>query len=157
MSLKTTIKYAYFVDNVSRKFTLRKNTCSPSKTVGPYDTEPMRYMGGAVRQDARFGIGLVQKNFMFLRFNPRSSAVSSDETLARLAFGTASKLAKAWKANLTTMQAITTAWKADDNGTASGVAKKGYTFFGWIFAVAYQVVQGGGSASSEWPGYVPAV
>ena len=110
-----------------------------------------------MHQNVRFGYGLVEKNVMFLRFNPRSTAVSADEVLKRQNFGIAAKLARAWRTDLTTIQAISAAWKDESNGTAKGVAKKGYTLRGWIFAVAYAVVGDGGSATSQWPGYVPAV
>lgn len=154
MARKNPIKYAYFVENVSRKFTLRKNKCSQDNTYGIFTTEPTRYMGGAVRQNSRFGYGLEQKNYMFLRFNPRSTAVSSDERQLRTQFATAVALRKAWKGNLQTVAQLVAAWGDQTNGSAKGVHKLGYTFNGWLFAVAYAVVGDGGSAASEWPGYV---
>lgn len=156
MSLKSNIKYAYFVESVSRKFTLRKNTCSMPKQVGTYTTEPARYMGGSVRNAVRFGVGLVQKNVMFLRFNPRSTAVSADETAARQAFSSASKAAAAWAKDLSQIARITTAWKDASNGTAHGVAKAGYTFRGWLFAVAFSYAIEGDTIPAQFPEYVPA-
>lgn len=156
MSVNSTIKYAYFVDNVSRKFTLRKNTCSQLKTVGPYTTEPIRYMGGSVRNTTRFGVGLVQKNVMFLRFNPRTSAVSSDELLTRQAFGAASRGAAAWAKDLSQIASITAAWKDTSNGSANGVHKAGYTLRGWLFAVAFSYAILGESVPAQFPTYVPA-
>lgn len=154
MALKNPIKYAYFVENVSRKFTLRKNKCSQKNTYGKFTAEPTRYMGGAVRNNSRFGYGAEQKNYMFLRFNPRSTAVTQEENLLRTQFGTASKLARAWKKDLSIVVTLMNAWSDPTNGSAKGVHKLGYTFPGWIFAVAYAVVQDGGSATSQWPGYV---
>lgn len=156
MATNRTIKYAYFVENVSRKFTLRKNTCSQNNQFGNFVAEPARYMGGAVRQNSRFGYGREQKNFMFLRFHPRSTAVSSDERLMRTQFATAAALRKKWKGNLQTVAQLVAAWGDHTNGSAQGVHKLGYTFNGWLFAVAYAVVGAGGSAASEWPGYVAA-
>lgn len=156
MALKPSIKYAYFVDNVSRKFTLRKNKCSQSNTFGQFTAEPTRYMGGAVRNNSRFGYGMEQKNYMFLRFNPRSTAVSSDERLLQTQFGTAAKLRNAWKKDLSIVATIANAWADPTNGSAKGIHKLGYTFYGWLFAVAYAVVSDGGSESSPWPGYVAA-
>lgn len=156
MALKNPIKYAYFVENVSRKFTLRKNKCSQKNTYGTFTAEPTRYMGGAVRQNKRFGYGLEQKNYMFLRFNPRSTAVTSDERALRAQFTTAVALRKAWKGNLQTVALLVDAWADQTNGSAKGVHKLGYTFNGWLFAVAYAVVGDGGSASSPWPGYTAA-
>lgn len=156
MATNRPIKYAYFVENVSRKFTLRKNKCSQNNTFGEFTAEPTRYMGGAVRNNKRFGYGLEQKNYMFLRFNPRSTAVSGEERVLRNTFSTASKLANAWKKDLSIVATLITAWNDSSNGSAKGVHKLGYTFAGWLFAVAYAVVQDGGSATSPWPGYVAA-
>lgn len=156
MAQKKTINYAYFVENVSRKFTLRKNKCSQSNTYGTFTADPTRYMGGAVRQNSRFGYGLENKNYMFLRFNPRSTPVTSSERLLQTQFATAVQLRKNWKANLATAALLVDAWADQTNGSAQGVSKLGYTFNGWLFAVAFAVVGDGGSASSQWPGYVPA-
>lgn len=154
MALKPAIKYAYFVENVSRKFTLRKNKCSLVNTFGNFTAEPTRYMGGAVRHNSRFGYGSEQKNYMFLRFNPRSTPVTSDERLLQTQFGTAAKLRNAWKKNLSIVTTLIQAWSDPSNGTAKGIHKLGYTFNGWLFAVAYAVVGDGGSEASPWPGYV---
>jgi len=113
-------------------------------------------MGGAVRQNSRFGYGVDTKNYMFLRFNPRTSPVGSNERVLRNYFGEAAKLRKKWKASLQTVTLLVEAWADTTNGTAKGVHKLGYTFNGWLFAVAYAVVSDGGSAASEWPGYVAA-
>ena len=145
MALKNPIKYAYFVENVSRKFTLRKNKCSQKNTYGNFTAEPTRYMGGAVRNNSRFGYGMEQKNYMFLRFNPR-----------RNNFGVAAKLRMNWKTSLQTVALLVEAWADPTNGSAKGVHKLGYTFNGWLFAVAVKVAADGGTASSPWPGYVAA-
>ena len=156
MSVQKKIKYAYFVESVSRKFTLVKNKCSKNNTYGTFTAEPARYMGGGVRRNSRFGYGLEEKNYMFLRFNPRTSAFDTGELEHQQNFGVAAKLRKAWKANLATAAAMASAWKDPSNGTANGIAKQGYTANGWFFAVALSVVQGGGDESSPWPTYVPA-
>lgn len=156
MALKNPIKYAYFVENVSRKFTLRKNKCSQKNTYGNFTAEPTRYMGGAVRNNSRFGYGMEQKNYMFLRFNPRSTPVTSDERQHQTLFATAAKLRNAWKKNLSTVAVLVQAWSDPSNGTAKGIHKLGYTFNGWLFAVAYAVVGDGGSETSQWPGYIAA-
>lgn len=156
MAVKPSIKYAYFVENVSRKFTLRKNKCSQKNTYGNFTADPTRYMGGAIRTNKRFGYGIETKNVMFLRFNPRSTPVTADERQIRTYFGTAAALRKAWKGNLQTVALLVDAWADPTNGSAKGVHKLGYTFNGWLFAVAYAVVADGGSAASQWPGYVAA-
>lgn len=151
-----TIGYAYFVEDVSRKFTLRKNKCSQNNTYGIYTATPAKYMGGAQRKDRRFGYGVAKKNYMFLRFNPRTSPVSSDERAQRDYFAMASKLRNAWKADLSVVTQLLSAWNDPTNGSAKGVYKLGYTFNGWLFAVGYAVASDGGSATSPWPGYTPA-
>lgn len=151
-----TIGYAYFVEDVSRKFTLRKNKCSQNNAYGVYTATPAKYMGGAQRKDRRFGYGIAKKNYMFLRFNPRSTAVTAEERQQRTNFGVAAKLRAAWNQDLAVVTQMLSAWQNPTNGTASGVAKLGYTFKGWLFAVAYAVVNDGGSETSPWPGYVPA-
>lgn len=156
MARKNPIKYAYFVENVSRKFTLRKNKCSQGNTYGNFTAEPTRYMGGAVRQNSRFGYGNENKNYMFLRFNPRSTPVTSDERVLQTQFSTAAKLRKAWKRDLSVVATLLQAWSDPSNGSAKGIHKLGYTFNGWLFAVAYAVAGDGGSESSPWPGYVAA-
>lgn len=156
MSVQKKIKYAYFVESVSRKFTLVKNKCSQNNTTGVFTAEPARYMGGGVRRNSRFGYGLEEKNYMFLRFNPRTSAMDASEKARQEQFSTAAKLRKAWKANLATAAQMAAAWKDPSNGTANGIAKAGYTSNGWFFVVALSVVQGGGDVTSPFPTYVPA-
>lgn len=156
MALKNPIKYAYFVESVSRKFTLRKNKCSQNNSYGNFTAEPARFMGGAVRHNTRFGYGAEQKNYMFLRFNPRTTPVTGDERTLRNYFALASKLANKWRKDLTTIGTIMQAWEDPSNGSAQGVHKSGYTFRGWLFAVGYAVAANGGSEASAWPTYSPA-
>ena len=158
MYQKPSINYAYFVEDVSRKFTLKKNKCS-NKTLGTVALEPARYMGGAVRNNKRFdtvSTTPVKKNYMFLRFNPRTSTASADELALRLAFTRAAKLREYWKTTLVEGQKAVQAWNESSNGSASGVHKKGYTYLGWLFAVAYALVSEDPSTTQSFPTYTPA-
>lgn len=150
------IQYAYFVDHVSRKFTLVKNKCSQNNTYGKFTAVPAKYMGGAVRQNSRFGYGIEKKNYMFLRFNPRSTSASSDEILARNAFGLASQGMWRWYKDLSQIATITAAWREESNGSANGVHKMGYTLKGWLFAVAYSYAIEQETIPAQFPTYVPA-
>jgi hypothetical protein len=93
---------------------------------------------------------------MFVRMNARTSPIGSNEQVLRNLFSQASKLRKAWKADLSTMTTILQDWKAEGNGSAKGVHKAGYTFGGWMFAVAYAVVLDGGTVDSPFPPYSAA-
>lgn len=135
---KSSIKYAYFIEGVSRKFTLRKNTCSKGvvslgKTVR---LEPTRYMGGQVRTYNRSGLGTVQKNVMFLRFNPVTAAITADQQAVRVGFTAASRRVSAWMNDLTQIPTILNAWKDDSVKKRGNVYKEGYTMRGWLFAIA---------------------
>lgn len=151
MFAKSNIQYAYFVESVSRKFTLKKNTCS-NKDAAPISStlklklQPTRYMGGQVRTTERYGLGAVQKNVMFLRMNPRKSAITADEQAARLNFAAAVAKRKAWKGSLQTVTAIRQDWDNPAVVSRGGVQKKGYTINGWVFAVAYNNPE-----SENWP------
>lgn len=156
MSGKKTIRYAYPIESVSRKFTLRKNVCSLSNGAGVFNEEPAQFMGGGVRKAARFGVGDPKVNFMFVRMNARTSAKSAQEQTLHNMFTQASKLRKAWKSDLSTMATVLEDWKAAGNGSAKGVHKAGYTFGGWMFAVAYAVIADGGTVASQFPPYSAA-
>lgn len=161
MYQKSSINYAYFVEDVSRKFTLRKNKCT-TKALGVTDVEPVRYMGGAVRTNLRFdtkAVTPVKINYMFLRFNPRSSGPSSAEIQQRQAFSSSVRAASAWLKDLAAIPNILTDWKEQSNGSIKGVAKRGYTMRGWLVAVAYAFLADGQEIPSAYPHnqYTPAV
>lgn len=158
---KSSINYAYFVEDVSRKFTLRKNKCT-NNPMGVTDVEPVRYMGGAVRTNLRFdtkAVTPVKKNYMFLRFNPRTSGPSASEVQLRQFFTLASKASNIWYKTLASLPLILQDWKEPSNGTINGVAKKGYTLRGWLFAVAYSYCTEGTDIPQTYPHnqYAPAV
>ena len=153
MSGKKTIRYAYPIESVSRKFTLRKNVCSLSNGAGVFDEEPAVFMGGGVRKASRFNVADPKVNFMFVRMNARTSPTGANEQVLRNLFTQASKLRKAWKADLATMATVMEDWKDSSNGAAKGVRKAGYTFNGWMFAVAYAVILDGGTVASPFPAY----
>ena len=128
MLKKSKIKYAYFIDGVSRKFTLVKNKCVNTMRGGMNNDivfEPSRYMGGQIRSTVRNGVGAVQQNVLFLRFNPRTSSPTASEITARNTFAAAAALRKTWKSNLQTVAKINAIWKNDQMVGAGGVHKYG--------------------------------
>lgn len=151
MQAKSNIKYAYFIEGVSRKFTLRKNVCT-AKDAAPLSStlqlklEPTRYMGGQVRTTYRAGLGTVTKNVMFLRFNPRTSQITADEQSAQNAFKAAVAKRKLWLETLADAAAIASDMRNDSVVARGGVPKKGYTLRGWVFAVAYR-----NPSAEHWP------
>ncbi len=151
MQAKSNIKYAYFVESVSRKFTLRKNTCT-SKNAAPTGStlqlklEPTRYMGGQVRTTFRAGLGTVTKNVMFLRFNPRATQIGANEQAVQNAFKAAVAKRKVWLESLQDAAAIANDMRNDSVVSRGGVPKQGYTLRGWVFAVAYN-----NPSAEHWP------
>lgn len=82
---KGSISFKPVVDQINRKFTIRKNKCAVRQG-GPVELIAATYMGAGTRTIGREGIGLVSKNYFFYRENPRSSAVTADEIAQRLHF-----------------------------------------------------------------------
>lgn len=161
MFQKSSISYAYFVEDVSRKFTLRKNKCS-NKAMGVTSVEPVRYMGGAVRANLRFdtkAVTPVKKNYMFLRFNPRSSALTADDLQRQNFFREAVQARNRWVKALADLPNILADWKEGSNGSIKGVHKRGYTMYGWLMAVAYAFKEDGADIPVSYPHnqYTPVV
>ena len=151
--IKGSISYIPVVDQINRKFTPRKNTCSLG-VLGldaPIKIQPAKYMGGGTRVTGRGGgIGTVSKNFMFFRENPRITGPSSDELSNRLLFTQARAGAQHIIEDFSQLDRVQTMWvggtfggttyvgaKNDPNVQINGVRGYGYTFKGWIFAVQH--------------------
>lgn len=142
--LKSNIAYQPIVEEVSRKFVPKKETCSVGVTAGPVKTESQGWMGGAVRTTGRAGLGQCKRNYLVIRSNARSTTVSNDELAARSVFTRAAKGRKTINQSLTEIvkaeQLYTDARKALEQGqvkSCNGVSVYGYTSQGWIFAVQY--------------------
>lgn len=149
------IQFAYPVESVSRKLTLRKNTASANGKVSTengivhFSKQASRFMGAGVKNNLRSLSGAEKKNYLFIRFNQRSTPVSADEIALRSAFTLSVKLAKKWAQDIVHITAIRRAWLSGE--TRKGVPAAGYTFRGWLTAVGYAVVADGGTIDSDFP------
>lgn len=157
MAVKKAIKrieYAYPIESMSRKMTLRRNTASDLTIVksGEYPVmikkEVARYFGGGVRETFIKGLGAVKKNYVFIRFNKRNSEPSTDELAARTAFGTAAQVVNAWRKNIAQFSKIKTAW--DANATVKGYNPIGHTLHQWLFLIALALI-GAGESTTNFP------
>ena len=149
------IAFAFPVESVSRKLTLRRNTASSTMKVGEgagrttIEKEISRYMGSGVRTIRRNDIGVVKKNYFFVRFNARTTPITPDEQQVRTLFSKASKLAARWQQDLASL--------ADQqNAYNNHLPRKGVTSYGmsvrqFRFNVACRVLEDGGTVDSAWP------
>lgn len=146
------IAFAFPVESISRKMTLRKNTASSQFKVATgvsVEKEVARYMGAGVRTNVLNDVGVVKKNYFFVRFNKRSSAVTADEQVHRQLFGNASKLAARWKNDLTSLADQQNAYQ--NHLPRKGVTSYGMSGYKFRFLVAMAVLEDGGTVDSAWP------
>lgn len=139
--IKGNISYLPVVEQINRKFTTKKNTCSTG-AVGQaiVQIQPAKFMGGATRKSTRAGMGGVSKNYMFFRENPRSTPLKSDEIMLRQRFTAVRKGVIAIMEDLSQISRVQTLFltaKDDKTKLINGVSALGYTYKGWIFAVQY--------------------
>lgn len=152
---KQTIQFSYPVESINRKMTLRRNTASDKTTISvngasvSIDKPVSRYMGSGERKVYRNGLGYVHTNYLFVRFNERGTTVTADELALRMTFGNASKLATRWKKDLSTVSTSLQVYQA--KGSRKGVSSVGQSYNGWMFKVAYAVIEDGGTVESEFP------
>lgn len=146
------IAFAFPVESVSRKMTLRKNTASSHARVGggvSIAKEIARYMGAGVRTKNVNDVGIVKNNYFFVRFNARTTQVTADEQNVRTWFGQASKLAARWRKDLTSLADQLNSYK--NHLPRKGVISYGMTAQQFRFNVAYEVIMDGGTVESAWP------
>lgn len=140
---KGTIGYMPVVDQINRKFTLRKNKCTKVSPVGTsagldVKLEPTKYMGGMTTTKYRAGIGDVRRNALFVRENARSTEPTQAELTQRMNFSEVSGGVKSILKDLNQITQVQQKWmtaKEDRTKLLNGVSAFGYTFRGWIFAV----------------------
>lgn len=140
--LKSNIAYQPIVEEVSRKFVPKKETCTAGVKAGPVTTMSQGWMGGGVRTTGRAGLGQCKRNYLVIRSNARSSAVTNEELAARVLFGRAAKGRNTIMKSLIEIVKVedmyTEARLALEQGiakTCNGVSVYGYTVRGWVFAV----------------------
>lgn len=153
---KSNVQYSYPLEKVSRKLTLRKNTASDKLRLAIKGEDPItlekdiaRYMGTMKRTYLIKGVGAVERDYLFIRFNKRSTALSAEERAAQTLFGNCAKLRAHWKYSVEDAVKASQAWQ--DNRTIQGVSPYGKTFTQWTFLVAAAVLDAGGTITSPFP------
>lgn len=145
-NVKSTINYMTGIEGVSRKFALRRNTCT-NKKVGDVRgglhkiIGPTKFFGGSVRTTYISGFGKVQKNYMFMRLIAQDTTGKSALVLhIRTAFAEASKSKSVIMNDLSQIATLTANWKiadADHSKLMEGVSAAGYDMPGWVFAIQF--------------------
>ena len=138
--LKSNIAYQPIVEEVSRKFVPKKETCTAGRQAGPVVVESNGWMGGAVRTTNRGVIGVSKRNYLVIRSNARLSAVTNAELAARALFTGVVAGRKFIMRDLSQIATVEGLWvQARKNAlaTINGVSADGYTLMGWVFAVQY--------------------
>lgn len=139
--LKSNIGYQPIVEEVSRKFVPRKETCSAGGAVGPVVVESKGWMGGAVRKSNRAGLGACTRNYLVIRANARESDASASEQNARAMFAQAvlgrNHILQDMMQVIRVQEMFVQA-KDDPSKLVNNVAAQGYTFNGWVMAVQYR-------------------
>lgn len=151
--LKANIGYQPIVEEVSRKFVPRKETCTAGGKVGPAVVETSGWMGGAVRKSYRAGLGACTRNYLVIRANSRESVVSQKELDARGLFGDAVKGRNHIMRDLgqvVRVQDLFVAAKQDLSKVINGVSAEGYTFNGWIMAVQYKGLEKAAEGGTDY-------
>lgn len=146
------IAFAFPIESVSRKLTLRKNTASTQMKVATgvsVAKQIDRYMGAGVRTNVLNDVGTVKKNFFFVRLNARSTAVTADELAQRQLFGNACKMVARWKQDLASVADVLNSFK--NHLPRKGVTSYGMSLRKFMFRVAIAVLDDGGNVNSPWP------
>lgn len=137
------IKFTFPVESINRKLTLRRNTASNQMKVTTESgtrvevAKPIsRYFGSGTRTRNLKGVGPVRNNYLFVRFNARTSAVSQSELEVRTRFGFCTTRAQMLRKDLTAGQASA----ANYNGgiTVKGVSPYGLTYYNYLLQVCIQ-------------------
>lgn len=138
--LKANISYQPIVEEVNRKFVPKKETCSSGYAAGPVFVVSNGWMGAGCRNTSRAGIGAAKRNYMVIRSNARSTALSEDEQISRATFGAVCKAVPRLMKDLTQITRIQQMYDEaakDSTKTVNGISAYGYTRKGWVMAVQY--------------------
>lgn len=144
--VKNTINYMTGIEGVSRKFTLRRNTCTNKSVGGGIGgirkiIGPTKFFGGSVRTQYISGFGKVQKNYLFMRLIAQDTTGKSALVLhIRNAFAEASKSKSEIMNDLGQIATLVANWKiadADHSKRMAGVSASGYDMPGWVFAIQF--------------------
>lgn len=159
---KQKIQFTFPVESVHRKLTLRANTASDTTSVSTDAgkvtlLKPVaRYFGAGVRTIKPKGIEPIKTNYVFIRFNKRSTPVSSDETLARMRFGFCVTRAQKLRKSLSLIAYITKDY--NDGAVVENVSPYGKTFYSYVLNVCIAQYDSGevdntsAAGYNQWPG-----
>lgn len=153
LRLKANIGYQPIVEEVSRKFVPRKETCTAGGKVGPVNVETSGWMGGAVRKSNRAGLGACTRNYMVIRANARETPASLGEITARSRFADAVTGRNHIIRDLGQITNVQEMWltaKDLPSKLVNGVSAEGYTFYGWIMMVQYKGLQNAAESGTEY-------
>lgn len=153
---KETIQFIFPVESVNRKMTLRKNTASSTMRYNGIDLQKpvARYMGSGTRYTSRKGVGVSPSNYLFVRFNKRSTQATSDEIQQRNRFGFVSAWVAATRKNLAIISSVLTSYNTET--PAAGVVSTGLTFYQFIWLVRAAQYDNGVTTTTapeynQWP------
>lgn len=139
----STIAYAPMVEQVNRKFALRKETCT-TKTLGSKIIPGVTYMGGSTRQVNINGYGPVNKQIMFFRKPYNRGPLSSKERQNRINFSQVSEWTKELMTDVSTLTQNQLKYKAcvdDPTKSVKYVHARGYEGMrGWVFAIGMNIL-----------------
>lgn len=145
--VKSTINYMTGIEGVSRKFALRRNTCT-NKNIGENVVGgnhkiigPTKFLGGSVRTKYISGFGKVQRNYLFMRLIAQDTTAKSALALKiRSAFAMAAQSKSEIMNDLSQIATLVANWKiadADHSKRMAGVSAAGYDMPGWVFAIQF--------------------
>lgn len=142
VKLKANVQYINAIETIQRKFVPKKvKVHSGEGTYGPVElAKGDGFMGGAQRQSYRPGLGLCTRNYLFIKTEGRTSALSSHEFDLRLYFKRACVAKNTLRRDLSQFSRIQTMFHAgaeDLSKKVNGVSTRGYTMWGWVMAVQY--------------------
>lgn len=148
------ISYMPAVENVSRKFALRRETCT-NKTIQTRNSEgngkvvniPGRtYMGAMTIECHVNGYGIVKKNVLFIRKPMTLGPASQSQAEAKTAFAVGNAWARAAQKDLSaiTQNQITYLSCRDNHTAIYRVLTDGYqSMTGWMRAIAIKAANDG--------------
>lgn len=157
--LKGSIQYTPVVEQINRKFAVRKKVCSASVKVGPVTTEPNPWMGGATKTEPRCGIEGARKNYFVFRENARKSAVTALESEARTNFAQANAWVNAAKKDLSAIShnqhVMDQVFEYPNTRYDNLLRGEGYTYYGFMRAWAIKKLSSGGElpANHQMPDF----
>lgn len=143
------ITFLPVVETISRKFALRRETCT-LKTSQQKESHTLSYMGSGARVKM-FNGGLVTQNYFFMRKNARQTPLSTDETMNRSNFTACAKWRSALRQDLAKISANQAKYREslNEHKKIKGVWAGDYSFDGFVFAVGMAILGDGGTLPQD--------